>query len=296
MKKAVIGYIYTGDLTKEERVFMREARKKNIRLVLLDEFRDLKEEMLKKKIDECDIIFNSSAEDFAIEFSKSIESLGKKVVDPTKTYYYIEDKWMFFLKCRENNIPTPETILLSENINVLKRELKDFNHWPVILKRVYGTVGEFVERADNVRDAVRVIKKLWKKGSERLPIIAQEFIESPSYRVTVIDGKIAQTALKENRSSWKATGNYGNHFKKFDVDKNMERIVKKTVSAVKIGVCGIDLLRKGNEWVVIEVNAEPALDFFDDEMSLLVSRTLSFLKAQALKARNHKASASFLSH
>ncbi len=53
-----------------------------------------------------------------------------------------------FLKCKEHNIPTVETILLPENIESAKKELKKFNKWPVILKRIEGCMGDFVERAD----------------------------------------------------------------------------------------------------------------------------------------------------
>jgi len=36
-----------------------------------------------------------------------------------------------------------------------------------------------------------------EKRRGKLPIIAQEFIKSPSYRVTVIGNKIVQTTLKQ---------------------------------------------------------------------------------------------------
>ena len=160
---------------------------------LLDEF---DEEKIKEKAEKCSIIYNNSAEPFAIEFVKTLESLEKKVIESSENYYKDEDKWTFFLKCDENKIPVPETILLSKNLNLAKTELKEFNRWPVILKRVEGTCGEYVEKADNINDAILIIKKFWKKGSEKLPIIAQEFIPSYSYRVLAFNDKIIQTAVK----------------------------------------------------------------------------------------------------
>src|SRR3989344_707230 len=132
-----------------------------------------------------------------LEMLKTFEELGKKTVDSSNVYYYSEDKWMFYLKCKKDKIPTPETILLSNNARSIKKELKEFNQWPVILKRIEGEQGEFVQKADNVKEAIEVIEELWKKGNQHLPIIAQELVKSHTYRVTVIGSKIVQTALKD---------------------------------------------------------------------------------------------------
>jgi RimK family alpha-L-glutamate ligase len=281
MKKVSIGYIYSGKPEKEERIFLRLAKRKNIELVMVNISKDVDEAKLEEKIRKCRLIFNSTAEDFAVEYAKTMEELGKKVIDSSKVYYYTEDKWMFFLKCREHKIPTPETILLSDNMNVIKGELKKFGHWPVILKRVCGTMGQFVGKAEDINKAVYIINNFWKKGSEKLPIIAQEFITSPSYRVTVIGDRIVQTALKENKSGWKATGVYAKKFKKFKVDRELRKIINKVMKMAGIKICGIDLLKKDGKWLVVEVNSEPALDFFEGERESLVDEVLEFLKRHA---------------
>ncbi len=286
MKKPVIGYIFCDKkMGKDEKLFLKLAKKKNIELVLFNIAKEIDDEQIEKDIKKCDIIFNNSAEEFAIELIKTAEALGKRVVDSSKAYYYIEDKWLFFLECRKNNIPTVETNLLSGNIEFIKKELKKFSHWPVVLKRVEGACGEYVSKADNIEEAIRVIRHFWKKGSERLPIIAQELIDSPSYRVTIIDGEIVQTAIKENKSGWKCTGvyTYLNHFKKFKVNPKLEKLIKKIVKLADIKVCGIDLLKKGNQWLFLEINAEPSFDFFEYEREKLISKVLDFLKKEANK-------------
>lgn len=279
MKKKVIGFIFSGKkIGKDEKIFLKLAKKKNIELIMINISKDIDELALKEKLEKCTLIYNNTAEDFAVEYAKMMEDWGKKVIDSSAAYYYIEDKWMFFLKCKEHRIPTPETILLCENIVFAKKELKKFGHWPVILKRVSGTMGEFVEKANDLNEATYIITKFWKKGSEKLPIIAQEMIKSPSYRVTIIGGKIAQTALKENKAGWKATGVYENKFKKFIVDKELKKIVDRVIKMSKIKICGIDFLKKNGKWVVLEVNSEPAFDFFENEREKLINLTLNFLK------------------
>jgi glutathione synthase/RimK-type ligase-like ATP-grasp enzyme len=184
---------------------------------------------------------------------------------------------MFYLKCREHKIPTPETILLSHNLNIARAELKQFGQWPVVLKRIYGTMGEFVERADNLAEAIEIIKKFQRMDCDKLPVIAQEFIKSFSYRVTMIDKKIVQTAIKKSKS-WKSTGVYGKKFAKFRIDSKLKKILKKIINFAKINICGIDLLKKNGQWLVLEINTNPALDFIDEEHERLVSLVLTFLK------------------
>ena len=192
---------------------------------------------------------------------------------------------MFFLKCKEHKIPTPEIILLLEDITTAKKELEKFNRWPVVLKRIYGCMGEFVEKAENIKESEKIIKKFWKKGNERLPIIAQELIRSPSYRVTIIGNKILQTAVKENKG-WKATGVYEKRFKKFKIDKELEKLIMKISKVMGIKVCGIDFLKKDGKWLVLEVNSSPGFDFFNTERKKLNEELLKFLKKEAIS--NHR--------
>jgi RimK family alpha-L-glutamate ligase len=284
MKKR-IGYIFWEVYKKkDEKAFEKIAKEKNIELTLFNVFRGINKEDIEEMVKKCDIIYNNSAEEFVIEIVKTLEGLGKKVVESSEAYYYTEDKWMCFIKCKENKIPTLNTILLPENINLAKNELKKFNCWPVILKRVEGNNGKYVEKADNIKEAEQIMKKFWKKeGEDRLPLIAQEFISSPSYRVTVIGEKIVQTAIKEG-TNWKHTGNSEKRFRKIKIDKDLEKIIKKVVNVMKIKVCGIDLLKKDGKWLVLEVNSNPGLDFFLNDRERLVGKILDLL----IKISNEK--------
>jgi [lysine-biosynthesis-protein LysW]--L-2-aminoadipate ligase len=281
MPNKTIGILYgeQKELGKEEKIFVRLAKRKKINLILINTSKETDDKEIENKIKKCDIVYNNIGEGSGIEIAKTVEALGKIIVESPKTYYFIEDKWMFFLKCKENGVPTPETILLSENIALAKAELKKFKKWPVILKRIHGTWGEFVEKANNLEEAEKIIKKFWKKSLERYPIIAQEFIRSPSYRITVIDNKIVQTAIKENLG-WKATGIYKGKFRKFrkfNVDSKLEKTIKKVVKFSGIGICGIDLLKRGDSWFVIEINAAPGFDFFLNEREKLLEGVLNYL-------------------
>lgn len=271
----VIGYIHSGKLGKNENDFLRISKEKGleVRLLNISQSIDLKE---LQEMELCDIVYNDSGEDFAIEFIKIFENMGIPVMESSKAYFD-ENKWNFYEKCIKYGIPAPLTIKLSKNVEDIKKQLIEFNHWPVILKRVRGTWGEFVARANNVDEAVAVVEGFWNRGgTKHIPIIAQEFVDSFSYRVTYIGDEILQTAIKEN-NNWKCTGVYAKNFKTFDIDPTLKDIVQRIMKHTDIKICGIDLLKKGDEWLVIEANAEPALDFFEIERTMLIEKIIDLL-------------------
>ena len=51
----------------------------------------------------------------------------------------------------------------------------------------------------------------------------------------------------------------------------------------KMKVFGADLMKKNNKWVVIEINAEPAFDFFENEREKLICDVLTLMKKSATK-------------
>jgi RimK family alpha-L-glutamate ligase len=278
VKNKTIGIITCGrELEKEGALFIEIAKKKEVRLILINISDKFDINSFKRKVKKCDIIYCSVWDDFSVELTKTIEEWGIKIFDSSNSYYYTEDKWMFYVKCKKHNVPTPDTILLSENISNAKRELNQFGRWPVVLKRITGTMGEYVGKAKGMGEAEQLIKKFWKKGGEKLPIIAQEFIKSPSYRVTVIGNKIVQTALKKNNAGWKATGVYAKKFEHFDIDRKLERIIKKVMKFLDIKICGVDMLKKDGKWYLLEVNGQPSLDFFEEEREKLTEAVLNLL-------------------
>jgi RimK family alpha-L-glutamate ligase len=278
VKKKVIGILSCGrEIEREGKVFVELAKKKDVKLILINISDRFDVKSFKRKVKKCDIVYCSVWDDFSVELTKTIEEWGIKIFESSNSYYYTEDKWMFYVKCKKHNVPTPDTILLSENINNAKRELKEFGRWPVILKRVNGTMGEYVGKAKGLEEAEQLMKKFWKKGSEKLPIIAQEFIKSPSYRVTVVGNKIVQTALKKNNAGWKATGVYAKKFEHFEINKKLERIIKRVMKFLDIKICGVDMLKKEGKWLLLEVNGQPSLDFFEEERERLVESVLNLL-------------------
>jgi len=279
--KITLGYIFYGlKFSKDERIFLKLAKKKNINLVMFNIYKHFDKKKVKRKAKKCILIFNNSGEEKAVKFVKYLEKIGSRVIESSRSFYRDENKWGLYLKCKKNRIPTPRTILLKKDMASALSGLKKFNEWPVILKRIHGCQGDFVSKANNLKEAEAIINKFNKRAKIEWPIIAQRFFPSASYRVTTIDGRIVQTAIKQ-KGSWKKTGVYTKTFKKFKITPKLREIIRKITDASEINVCGIDLLRKNGRWYVLELNGQPCYGFFEEERERLIDNVLNFLKKEA---------------
>lgn len=286
-KKLVVGMLNTGKMGLEERLFLKVAEKKGVKLVMINLSKRFNEKEFEEEVAPCDVIYNNAGEEFVLEPLKAIEEYGKPVVDGSKLYYYTEDKWMCYVKCREHGIPTPKTTLLPSSLALARAELKEFGQWPVVLKRIYGMEGKFVEKADNLAEALAILKSIWAKDIDKLPFVAQEYVKSYAYRVTMIGGKIVQAIIKKSRH-WKCTGVYSGDCEKFRVDKKLRALLGKVYRATRINICGVDLLKRGKEWVVLEVNTEPGLVFIRAEYEKMIGHIFDFILKMARRRKPKK--------
>jgi RimK family alpha-L-glutamate ligase len=284
MNRAIGVIINSSKFGKEEETFIKISKKMSIPIIFFNASERISYNKIKKKAKKCGIIYQNTSEAIALEIAKTLEFLGKRVVDPSKVVYNSEDKWMFYVLCKKNKIPVPKTILLSDSINSVKKQLKYFDKWPVVLKRIFGERGTYVDLAKTPKEAMEKIKKLWKAGNERAPIIAQEYIKSNSYRITFIGNKIVQTAIKKS-NGWKCTGCYAENFGKFKIYPKLEKTIQKLIRITHIQVGGIDLLKKGNAWKLLEINSEPSFDFFECENEKIVEELFIFLEKEAEKEK-----------
>lgn len=282
MRKTTIGLITNSRLLQDEEAnrFKAVAEKMDLGLVFFNSADKMSISDLEIKVKECDIVYNDEGEYIAMELAKTLEALGAKVVESSKDLIVAEDKWLQYALCTKHGIPAPKTILLPTDLVSARKELVDFNQTPVILKRVEGCRGEFVDKAMTPDEALEIMKKFWTKGDDRYPIIAQEFVDSNSYRVLTIGGKVEQTALKKS-TGWKATGCESLSFAKFEIDPELGDILKKLIPVTDLAFCGYDFAKQNGKWVLTEINAFPSFKFFTEEYDQMIEKVLEHLNKMA---------------
>src|SRR3989344_3033226 len=125
-KKLSIGIIYYKTYHDyEDRLLPNALRKKNMDVICLPAEEQLDFDEIKEKTKNCKLIYNDTICQpilfESLELSKTLEELGKKVINSSYSFYYQEDKWMFYLKCLEHRIPTPKTYLIPREIRFYSR-------------------------------------------------------------------------------------------------------------------------------------------------------------------------------
>lgn len=285
MRKVTIGLIRnTRSKDRERSKFEKAAKKIGVELVVFNVAEKIDLDRLRSRAASCEIILNDEVDYISTELAKTLECLGHWVSEKTSTFYYTEDKWLQYVKCVKHNVPVPKTVLLPTDLVSAKQQLKDFNQWPIVLKRIFGFAGMYVDRANSAPEAIEIIRKFWKKGEKLCPIIAQEFVNSDSYRVVTIGGKVVQTAVKKS-IGWKQTGCSAVRFWKFKVDAELQTIIDELQKITDLAVCGYDFAKHHGKWVLIEINALPSYRLYNTEYDMLIEHVLKYHKKLVLNRK-----------
>ena len=273
MDKPCLGVICTprGNQT-EKHLF--PILKKKFELVLFPVQNDIEYAVLKKQSADIRVMLNTAGDMpntyDALEMCKTFEGLGKRVIDSSKSFYYGEDKWMFYQQCVKHRLPTPITYYIPRDIVASRAKLKQIlDEGPVVFKGTFSDTGRAVKRALTYEDALRVIKSLHKKVGI-MPLIAQRFVDhgKVSYRVTLAGDKIIQSVVKVGKN-WKEGKLFWKNekYRRFTPDKKLAALCRKTAKVFGLEWCGIDLMRDAKgKWYLIEVNSCPSMDFVLKDM------------------------------
>ncbi|HRY62636.1 MAG TPA: hypothetical protein P5056_02620 [Candidatus Paceibacterota bacterium] len=87
MKKITIGFITNSRLLQDDeaKMFKRVADKMDIDLIFFNSADKMDIKEIEDKVKQCDLVYNDDGEHITNELAKTIEALGGKVVEPSKT-------------------------------------------------------------------------------------------------------------------------------------------------------------------------------------------------------------------
>lgn len=273
-KRLSIGYIYYKSYYDLSDTILIKFLEEKLNVIHLPFEEQIDLETIKSKTKDCKVIFNDTTWGkttlSSVELSKTLENLGTKVVNSSGSIFYNEDKWMFYLKCLENNIPVPKTYLVPAEVKFSSKFIKPLlAKGPLILKPVYSDNGSCVEKVNNYPMFLKKIRKILKINPTS-PIIAQKYIPNShkSYRVTLINHRVKQAVIKIGKS-WKQTGKEKEYFRLIKINTKLKNLCEKISRALGMDICGLDLMFNNGKWYVIEANSSPALNFINrDEIRL----------------------------
>ena len=228
------------------------------------------------KMENGNIVINLPKADFVLYMDKDIylarmlEKAGYHLFNNADFIKMCDDKILTFIRCANEGIPMIKTIagplvytdsLVEDNYKFLDTVVDELG-LPLIVKKVYGSLGEGVYIANNKDDLRNIYKTIYRN-----PLLFQKYIETSrgkSVRVLVIDKKVVGGFERYNTVDFRS--NFGETATSKKLDDNSKFFAFAEILAQKLDIlyAGIDLLYdENNEPILCEINSNAFFEEFE---------------------------------
>ncbi|MDC8002549.1 RimK family alpha-L-glutamate ligase [Aureisphaera galaxeae] len=190
---------------------------------------------------------------------RHFQSMGVFCVVGAEPILQSRNKWTCFQILAKAGIPIPKTIL--GNAPDAQAALAHFKKTPIIIKLLQGTHGQGVILAETHASALSTIETL---KAAKVRFIIQEFIAESNgsdLRAIVVDGKVVAAMKRQSREGeFRSNLHRGGSAEALQLSHAQENIALRAAKALKMGVCGVDILESEHGPLVLEVNSTPGLE------------------------------------
>jgi len=162
------------------------------------------------------------------------------------------NKFLTLLALREDILPIPRTFLTIRR--KAAEDILDKIDYPIVMKLLYGSLGKGVMFADSKNSAISLMDTL-ERFKE--PIFIEEFVKNPGedIRAYVIGDEVfASMKRKAKKDEKRANIGIGGSGIKFEIPDKYASIAVRSTRALRMEICGIDLIESSKGPVVIEAN------------------------------------------
>ncbi len=182
---------------------------------------------------------------------------------------------MFFANI---GIPTPKTVLI--NSYHFDKTVDKVGGFPCVIKKNVSTVGKFVEIVNNDEEARNFIKDAFDKAKNnvlplnRLRFLFQEFIKESAgtdYRVLCLSGEILGAIKREAQEGFKSNVSLGGKATQVEVDEKLREYSQRIMKEGKLFYAGIDFIKRGDDYLAIEVNTSAQFKGFEEATDINVA-------------------------
>ena len=245
------------------------------------------------EIKDNDIKINLPKADFVLYLDKDIylarmlEKAGYRLFNKADFIKFCDDKMLTFIGCANKGIKMPKTIsgplvyseLKESNYNFLYQVEKELGY-PMVIKKVYGSLGEGVYLVSNHEELVNLYKEI-----ARNPIVFQQYVKTSfgkSIRVLIIDGKVFGAFIRKNDRDFRS--NYGNSAdgEKLENCEKYLSFAEEISGKLNIEYAGIDLLISDNdEPILCEINSNA----FFEEFEKVTGKNVAKAYAEMVKSK-----------
>jgi len=196
-----------------------------------------------------------SLTDFGKMLLRQLELMDLKTTLSSEALITARNKFLALQSLREAHVPIPRSILLASRPDVV--EASHFVHYPAILKILSGTQGIGVMRVKNFEETAAIVDTMKSFGEVML---LQEYIPNPGIDIrafVVGDRVIGSMKRVAQMHEWRSNIHLGAKGMPIELDDHAREVAVRASKAVGLEISGVDMIFRGDEPVVLEVNASP---------------------------------------
>lgn len=243
---------------------------------------------IKINLPKCDFVIYMDKD---IYLARLLEKAGYRLFNRADFIKLCDDKMLTFIACANLNIKMPLTIsaplvyysLQETHLNFLK-EVENKLGYPLVVKKVYGSLGEGVYLVNNYEE----LSKLYSQIA-RNPIIFQKYVKSSygkSIRVLIIDGKVFGSFIRKNNSDFRSNYSDTASGEILQNKEKYESFAQEIANKLNIEYAGIDLLDDGDgSPTLCEINSNAFFEEFEKVTKLNVAKAIAEM---IIKKVNHE--------
>jgi ribosomal protein S6--L-glutamate ligase len=204
---------------------------------------------------------------------RHFQSMGVFCVVEAEPILQSRNKWTCFQILSKAQIAIPKTVLGNgPDVDVM---LDLFGPPPVIIKILQGTHGQGVILAETHVSAVSTIETL---KTAKVRFIIQEFIaesKGADLRVIVVDGAVVGAMKRQSKAGeFRSNLHRGGSSEVIELSSQEENLALQAAKALRLGVCGIDILQSKNGPLVLEANSTPGLEGIETTTGVDISEKI----------------------
>ncbi|RDK88702.1 ATP-grasp domain-containing protein [Marinirhabdus gelatinilytica] len=183
------------------------------------------------------------------------------------------DKWTCFQILAKADIPIPNTVL--GDYYDASFLLENFKEKPVIIKILEGTHGNGVILSESPQNALATIETL---QTSKVRFILQEYIaesKGEDLRAIVVDGVVVAAMKRSCKAGdFRSNLHRGGSAQPIQLSYEEERVALKAAKALRLGVCGVDILQSDRGPLVLEINSTPGLEGIENTTGKNISKSI----------------------
>lgn len=215
----------------------------------------------------------ASNTDFGVNVVRQFEAMNIFTVASSEGILYSRNKWTCFQILVKNQIPIPKTLFAS--YFDFEQQLETFKGKPIIIKLLEGTHGEGVILTESPQNAIATIETLTAAG---VKFLLQEYIEEAKgadVRAIVVDGVVVASMKRKSKAGdFRSNLHRGGTSERIILSSAEEKIAIDAARAMKLGVCGVDILQAKDGPLVLEINSTPGLEGIENTSGKNISKSV----------------------